>query len=112
VHQPGPGAAPAPAMAAARPAATTVRQAGAASRPPSMSSTCEHSSAARAGSDCRPARLRASAVDCRADDFAVQGSLCAASVARFEAGGAVPAAAAPSRGSRGLAGPRKSGRES
>ena len=43
-------------------AAITVRQAGTASRPPNISSARAHSSAARSGSNCLPARLRASAV--------------------------------------------------
>ena len=76
-------------------AAITVRQAGAASRPPNISSACEHSSAARSGSNCRPARLRASAVAPATPPTRCATSMNSASWAILAATGIAPAFSVP-----------------
>ena len=76
-------------------AAITVRQAGAASRPPNISSARAHSSAARSGSNCLPARLRASAVAPATPPTRCATSMNSASWAILAATGIAPAFSVP-----------------
>ena len=82
-------------MASAGSAAITVRQAGTASRPPNISSARAHSSATRAGSNCLPARLRASAVAPGTPLTRCATSIYSASWAILAATGIAPALSTP-----------------